>query len=132
MKITSVTPVRTNETLLKYLKYIASNPSNNPFEDAEKRAIKNFNYWVIVENDFPYDAIAKDHHLLVTKRVVPCEFRLLNKDEIEEFYYIKENYIKENYEVLWENMPKGQSVNEHFHVHLLNLKREPITSPSLE
>ncbi len=116
--------------LEKYLNYVRENPDINPFKDAEERAIRKFKHWVIVENDFPYDAIAKEHHMLVTKREVPCNFSLLNDEEKEEFELLKRDYLQENYEVLWENMPTAQSVSGHFHIHLLNLKREPVTSPS--
>jgi hypothetical protein len=81
---------------------------------------------VIIENEFPYDAIATTSHMISTKREVRLDWNLLNDDEIKEFEDIKENYLHDNYDVLWENLPKGQSIPGHFHLHLLVLKREEI------
>jgi hypothetical protein len=98
----------------------------NIFSEWEKSLIKEFKHWVIIKNEFPYDAIAKTSHMLSTKREVAFDWNLLNEEEIKEFNELKNNYIKENYEVLWENLPKGQTQPGHFHLHLLVLKREEL------
>lgn len=122
--------VRTKETMDKYDEITKKRQENGGkadcFTDWERNLIKEFKYWVIIENEFPYDAIATTSHMISTKREVRLDWNLLNDDEIKEFEDIKENYLHDNYDVLWENLPKGQSIPGHFHLHLLVLKREEI------
>jgi hypothetical protein len=61
--------------------------------------------------------------MIVTKRIVPFDWRLLTPEEEKEIEFLKETYLNEHYEVVWENLPKGQTVPGHFHLHLLVLKR---------
>ncbi len=95
----------------------------NPFEEPP---VTEFKHWVIVENQFPYDAIATVSHMLATKRTVPLDWKFLNEEEVQEFSELQETYLNEHYDVLWENLPKGQTIPGHFHLHLLVLKREEI------
>ncbi len=81
-----------------------------------KIPIKEFNHWKIVNNRFPYDLIAKVHHILIPKRhVIEKE---LTEEEFKEFVYIKESYVsKEGYH--WILEATGKSFPGHFHVHLI-------------
>lgn len=122
--------VRTDAGMSEYMRMSeerkAKGEKINPFLNWEESLIKEFKNWVIIKNDFPYDAIATTSHMISTKREVAFDWNLLNEEEIEEFNELKNNYIKQNYEVLWENLPKGQTLPGHFHLHLLVLKREDI------
>ncbi len=120
--------VRSEDTMNKYMEMIQKrakmkNPPN-PFEDLESMALKTFKHWVIIPNDFPYDAIATTNHLLFTRRKVAFNWDLLTKEEIDELTQLKNGYIADNYDVVWENLPSGQTAPGHFHLHLLILKRE--------
>jgi hypothetical protein len=122
--------LRSEETMDRYIAHAAErakieNPPN-PFENIEEMAIKSFNHWVIVPNEFPYDAIATTSHLLFTKRTVPFDWTLLNTDELEELESLRKTYLNEHYDLIWENLPKGQTVPGHFHLHVLILKREKV------
>lgn len=97
---------------------------NNPFENWQDCLVKEFEHWVIIENEFPYDAVATTSHMISTKRMVTFDWKLLNAEEIVELQKIKEGYIKDNYDVLWENLPRGSTFPAHFHLHLMVLKRE--------
>lgn len=122
--------LRTEEMMNKYMAISEakkiSGEKVNVFSDWQKGLIKEFKNWVIIQNEFPYDAIAETSHMLSTKRVVAFDWALLTDEEIKEFNELKNTYLKENYEVIWENLPKGQTQPGHFHLHLLVLKREEI------
>lgn len=78
---------------------------------------KDFKHWKVVENEFPYDGIAKRHHMLVPKRKVAIDLQL-TPDELDEMFLIKRILGKE-YDAYTENPMHGRSVKEHYHVHLI-------------
>ena len=133
-KIKTVSLMRTKETMKKYFDYLAeiakkelnNDKEEDPFKDIEKRAIKKFKYWILVKNNFPYDAIAEISHLLFTRRKVPFDWELLTTEERNELIELKKTYLKENYDTIIENLPSIQTVPGHFHLQLLKLKRIPV------
>tara|TARA_B100000508_G_scaffold60333_2_gene47463 strand:+ start:20873 stop:21232 length:360 start_codon:yes stop_codon:yes gene_type:complete len=83
-------------------------------------SIKEWNHWKIIKNKFPYDLIAKDHDMLVSKRHVGEED--LTQEEFEEMLLIKKEYIHSNYGYMFEPMMRNKSIPDHFHTHLINEK----------
>ncbi len=130
MKKITRTFARTKEMMDKYIEKMIERRDLsvpvNPFLDWKANCVKEFNYWFIIKNEFPYDAISITNHMIATKRVVPFDWRLLTEEEEKEIELLKETYINENYDVVWENLPKGQTIPSHFHLHLLVLKREEV------
>lgn len=126
-KITK-TFLRTEETMARYAEKINARAKGvevrNPFLLWEELMIKDFEHWVIIPNEFPYDAIAKVSHMICPKRNVGFDWRLLTTEEKEELEQLKNGYLKENYDALWENFPMGQTFKSNFHLHLLVLRRE--------
>lgn len=84
-------------------------------------AIKEYDFWKIVKNKFPYDLIAKEHDMLLTKRHVKESD--LTEEEKQEFLKIKNNYIDSKYSYIIEATTKEKSIPEHFHIHLI-LKKD--------
>lgn len=82
-----------------------------------KKALKEYKYWRIVENSFPWDNIAKTHHMVIPKRHITID--KLNREEKKEYEIIKENYIQPNYDTIAESTHKNKSIPAHFHLHLL-------------
>lgn len=127
----TATYLRSKETMKRYIaafeKRKQPGESHNPFMYALKnpkgQIIKEFNNWFIMINDFPYDAVAEVNHMIVTKRKVSFDWKLLNKEEVSEFQIIRDNYLKDNYDVIYENLPSGQTQPGWFHLNLLKLKR---------
>ena len=116
-----INPLRTKKTFEKYKKFMAKEFSPGVCSLCEKaKSIKNFKYWKIVGNKFPYDLIAKTNHIIFPKRHVVYEE--LNKAEKRELDLIKSKYIQKKYEMLIEATKKRQSVPEHFHIHLIIFK----------
>lgn len=62
--------LRTQEGEEKYQKLIAAGYLNGGCKLCEAPSIKDFVYWKIIRNDFPYDLIAQIHDMIVPKRHV--------------------------------------------------------------
>lgn len=84
-----------------------------------KPALKEFKYWRIIENEYPYDNIASVHHMLVPTRQI-ADLLQLTDAEMTEFLLIKRTSTSE-YDVMWENTPAQRSVLDWYHLHLIKL-----------
>lgn len=129
-KITA-TYLRSKETMKRYIhefeKRKEPGKSHNPFQHAlenpEQEIIMEFNHWFIMDNGFPYDAVADVHHMIVTKRHVAFDWKLLTDEEKSEFQSLRDTYLKDHYDVIYENLPSGQTQPGWFHINLLKLRR---------
>jgi hypothetical protein len=83
----------------------------------DETPIKDFKYFKIIENSFPYDAIAKTHHMLVIKRECSTVSVMTQaeKDELED---IKISEFT-NYHCIIENY-QARSITAIWHVHLVD------------
>lgn len=78
--------------------------------------IKEWNYWALINNDYPYDGIFRVSHMLIPKRLATKKD--LKVFELNEFNEIVERLSNE-YDCYMVNFAAKQSVNNHFHVHFL-------------
>ncbi|MBP7741550.1 MAG: hypothetical protein KA104_02580 [Candidatus Pacebacteria bacterium] len=109
--------LRTLEGKKAYQEYLAQTPVSGTCPLCEKFALRTFKLWKIVPNAFPYDAIAKEHHMLVPLRhSTEAE---LTVDEIMELSGIKNHAVDQDYDWIIEAMPKNKSIADHFHLHLI-------------
>ncbi len=111
---------RTKKTYDEYMKKIAAGLFAHGCPLCQRKSIKNFKYWKILNNDYPWDLIAKTNHMLVSKRHVTYE--KLNQAEKKEYDQIKKNYLEKKYTLLIEVATKEKSIPGHFHVHLIIIK----------
>ena len=79
-------------------------------------SIKDFTHWRVLENDFPYDVVAKTHHMIVPKRHITEQE--IEPHEWAEFKVIKKTYM-ELYDAIIEGTPRMKSIPGHFHLHLI-------------
>jgi hypothetical protein len=114
------TILRTAKTQQRYNAYQKAGGLTNGCGLCEKQPLKKFKYWRIVENIFPYDRIAKVHHMVIPKRHVPEE--KLSGVELKELRKIKESYIHKNYDFIIEATYRMKSIPAHFHLHLITVK----------
>ncbi len=112
--------LRTPEGHKKYREYQKAHPVSDSCPLCDKEALKDFKFWKIIENMFPYDTIASVHHMLVPKR--HSNEKELNKDEMEEISIIKESTLNPDYDWLIEATHKNKSIPGHFHIHLIVAK----------
>ena len=86
----------------------------------DKETIKGFRYWRIVENTFPYNRIAKIHHMLLPHRHVTEN--MLTAREKSELQKIKHSYVNREYEFIFESTHRTKSIPAHHHLHLITVK----------
>jgi len=101
----------------KYAAYVRDLSADSTCSLCEKDSLKDFLYWKVVENSFPYDLIAKAHHMLIPIRHIH-EAHLNNK-ELAELRSLKLGVLRAEYDYILENTFKNKSIPGHFHLHLL-------------
>ncbi len=122
--------LRTPETFKKYEEARKNAPPGCPLCRAKDiNVIKDFTYWVIIPNDFPYDKIAKENNMLTLKR--HADLDQMTAEEAAELILIKSQTLPTlPYSTLYENLPRQQSVKGHYHIHLIVLKDEFADMPA--
>lgn len=83
-------------------------------------AIKVFEHWRIIDNDFAYGVAYKRCHMLAVKRAGAGQWHDLNAEEIAELNKLKKQYLYDEYDQIIENCPNRRSVPHLFHLHLVN------------
>jgi len=112
---------RTPEMDERYKKHKENNDLSSFVFDLDKEEIiKDFKFWVVITNAFPYDGVLSTHHMLVPKRYF-AESRDMNSEERNELENIKDK-VGETYDGLFENFTHKRSVPVHFHIHLVEWK----------
>ena len=109
---------RTPESAKLYKAYQEEHRDNTTCSLCTEPAKSEFVHWRILKNNFPYDALASTHDLIVPRRhVVESE---LTAEEIEEYISLKKDILFLTYEYLLEAARK--SLPKHYHVHLIVTK----------
>lgn len=85
----------------------------------KEERLMEWKYWALIENEFPYSAAFKTHHMLIPKRIV--DDKNLSIDERIEMDSVL-NELSETYDCVLVNFRKKQSIRDHFHMHLLCYK----------
>lgn len=112
--------LRTKETAQKYEEYIKKGLLDQGCNLCLAPSIKEFRYWRIINNTFPYDRIAEIHHMIIPKRcIVESE---LSEDEVQELRKLKTKQINNDYEFIMEATKKKKSIPGHLHFHLIVVK----------
>lgn len=109
--------LRTEAMKQRYKEHQKVHPLSTSCALCEKEALKTFTHWKIMQNDFPYDMIASEHHMLVPVRHVTENE--LNAAETKELSVIKDTFINPTYDFIIEATPKNKSIPAHFHLHLV-------------
>ncbi len=112
--------LRTIESENVFQEYRKTHPQNDGCIICERQGLKDFKFWKIIPNDFPYDKIAETHHMIVPLRHVTEDG--LNVEELKELKEIKDTVLHTEYEYIIEATYKKKSIPEHFHLHLIVAK----------
>lgn len=82
-----------------------------------ERSIREFKYWRLIDNRFPYDAAYSTSHMLVPKRLVPVygKLRIWERRELRRLLDTELTH----YNQVIENMSNTRSVMVLYHLHLL-------------
>ena len=115
-----MTQLRTREMEEAYAEAIAGGILAGACPLCRKKSIKEFAYWRVVENDYPYDRIAKRHDMLIPKRHVREEG--LSEEEWKDLFRVKTEYVHPNYNFILQATYTQQTIPDHFHLHLLVIR----------
>lgn len=107
---------RSKELAKKYKTHRDSGMMDRGCVLCKAEPIQTFKHWKVIPNLFPYDLVAKTHHMLITLRHVKDSE--LNSDEIEELAEIKADYVQQ-YDYIQEATNRTKSIPQHFHLHLI-------------
>ena len=113
---------RTPETQTKYEAFRKTPECAIPFFWDRAKIVKEYTYWRIVENDFPYDTMWERHYMLAPIRKVTAH-RELTEEEKKEFLKIKESEFMAQFDQFLENMGETRTMPGHLHYHLGRLFR---------
>lgn len=122
-KANTNTKLRTPETWKRYKDRRASLNPDECFlcRLDHLKVIKQFKHWVIVQNQYPYDAVAEEHHLLAP--VTHMHEADIEEEELEELENDVRDYCEERYDFIGENTPSNRTQPQHWHIHLLTWRR---------
>ena len=109
--------MRTSEMFDRYEDYKKDPPPGCPLCRAS--VVREFDHWLLIDNDFPYDAVAERHCMLVPKRHVGS-LEEMTEEERDEFSHVQSTI--DGFDSILVNLSHQQTVPEHFHIHLIAYK----------
>ena len=118
------TKLRTKETWDRYQNEPRRN-SDKCFicEDTAELENEGLQHWTVLNNTYPYDAVAVDHKMLVPFRHVSSLFDL-NMDEFEELKFLWHELNNAGYfDMAGFNFSAAQTHPSHLHIHLFKWER---------
>jgi hypothetical protein len=80
-----------------------------------------YEHWRLVPNRFPYDRYFTKSDMLITKR--HTDETGLDQPEKAELVKLKSGPLSDEYDLIFENLPKQKSIPHHIHYHLVQIKR---------
>ena len=112
------TTLRTEKMQKEYMRYLDAHYDGKCIFCARDMLVKEYEYWVLVKNRFPYDRVYKNHLMLATKRHVEELYELTEEEHAELDKLFDE--IPHNQAIL--NRRADRSVPRHFHLHLVTIR----------
>ena len=112
--------LRTPQMLEEYAKHVKKNKGSMAFFFSSP-AIKSWEYWRLIKNDFPYDVLAGKHHILTPKRIFAEDIDMTN-GERKELSRIKAE-LNDDYDSMIENFIRNRTFRTHYHLHLICYKK---------
>jgi len=110
--------LRTKKTQKKYTEYLEKGYDGACIFCKRQKMVKEFDFWILTKNEFPYDEIAEKHTMLAPKRHIEEENEL-NQQERED---LSQLLLELDYDMCILNKKKKRSIPEHYHLHLLKFK----------
>lgn len=100
-------------------RYIAAKKAGKTKSLISEPRLKEWRYWALIDNAFPYNIAFQTHHMLIPKReVAVADLTLEEKEELESVL----DELSNQYDCQLINFPKKQSILNHYHIHLLVYK----------
>ena len=105
------TKLRSKEMWSKY----QNSPKQSGCFLCEASRVRDYEYWYITPNNFPYDNVSEKQDMLVIKRHVGRLSDLTVAESIE----LSDITRELDYDTIMLNFPDAQSVKGHLHFHLV-------------
>lgn len=87
----------------------------------QETRLREWDFWALIKNEFPYSSAFEVHHMLIPKRIVSeKDLTDKEKEELSEIFVIMNE--DNDYDCRLINFRKKQSIHDHFHIHLLRYK----------
>jgi diadenosine tetraphosphate (Ap4A) HIT family hydrolase len=93
-----------------------------------KNVVREYEYFLIMENDFPYTRIAKINHMLSPRRHVASFYELneAERSELEKIYVDIDRGAADGtlppYDQIIKNTTRNMTIPGHVHLHLIQFK----------
>ena len=114
--------LRTREMSAKYKAYREAGGLDSGCVLCAESSLQEFTHWRIIPNNFPYDLVAKTHHMIVPKEhLAQGEISTEAWLELDE---IKKGPINDSYDFILEATLHQRSIPSHFHLHLVVIKEK--------
>ena len=113
------TALRSPKTFERYL----AKPKEDGCFICKAEAVEEYKHWKIIWNDYPYDAVASRHYMLVPIKHVPTRSTVSQdaRKELESIMAQLED--SKRYDSILENFHTARTNTEHFHFHILKWRR---------
>lgn len=120
--------LRSPEVIARYKARKQEVKNAGPKDMRDFPIIKMWRYWILVENEFPYDLIAESHALLVPKREFQYDQDMRDEERAELFDIKNEVEFTKEFDAVLENLLHNRTIPGHYHLHFMKLKyRTPVT-----
>jgi len=84
------------------------------------QTLQSFTYWRLIDNKYPYDAVAITHHMLLPIR--HSDGSDLTSAERDELELLKKTQLNKQFSFILEALPGTKSIPGHYHLHLIQPK----------
>lgn len=103
-----------------YAAYRRAAKPDDPCALCAAGTLREFKYWKVVENLFPYDMVADRHDMILPLRHTNGDD--ITQEELEELEYLKKNVLTDDYGLIMQALPNTVSIPGHIHYHLIKVK----------
>lgn len=90
----------------------------------EEAVLREWKYWKLIENRFPYDMIFSVHHMLIPKRMVDHREKLTISEDLELKRIVNEFDYAGAYDAVMDNFKGRRSILGLYHVHLVKWHKD--------
>jgi diadenosine tetraphosphate (Ap4A) HIT family hydrolase len=90
-------------------------------------SLKQWTYWRLINNRYPYDSVFEVHHMLIPSRSVSSD-RELTAAEKAELENILHNFVEQNYHIYFVNTRQRRSNHSMYHIHVARFLAERPTN----